>query len=326
MDIQELTKRMHRFVSTQGWYSSDSLRPQTLKNLAISLSLEASEVLEHFQWSETPSASQPLASELADVSLYLLQLASLAGIDLEKAILVKLEQNYLRTWDGQDTPIGTQTAQANKQPPPAIRETSDVEVEGVRTQPDPVSDQASEPRTDHPIERVTVFGGSTPGERDYQQALDLGELLGKAGYTVLTGGYIGTMEAVSRGAAENGGHVIGVTCDEIEAWRAVAPNRWVMEEIRFPTIRERLLALIDNCDAAVALPGGVGTLTEISFMWNLLLTNAIPPRPLIVVGDGWQQTFERFLGSLGGFVPKPHRRWLIFTQDIHQAVSRLAAA
>ena len=63
------------------------------------------------------------------------------------------------------------------------------------------------------MKRVTVFGGSRtePGDQDYQQAYFLGELLGKAGYTVLTGGYIGSMEAVSRGAAESGGHVVG--CD-----------------------------------------------------------------------------------------------------------------
>ena len=110
--------------------------------------------------------------------------------------------------------------------------------------------------------RVTVFGGSAPkaGSEPYQQAYDLGQLIGKAGYTALTGGYIGTMEAVSRGCAEAGGHVIGVTCDEIESWRPVSPNRWVIEEMRFVTIDQRLLSLIGECDAAFALPGGVGTL------------------------------------------------------------------
>ncbi len=120
--------------------------------------------------------------------------------------------------------------------------------------------------------RITVFGGSQPkpGDPVYQQALHLGELIASSGYIVLTGGYIGTMEAVSRGAAEAGGHVIGVTCDEIEAWRPVRPNPWLTEEMRFPTLRQRLFALVDNCDGALALPGGVGTLAEISLMWNQL--------------------------------------------------------
>jgi NTP pyrophosphatase (non-canonical NTP hydrolase) len=99
MNIQELTQEMHRFVSAQGWYEPGSPRPQTLRNLAISLSLEAGEVLEHFQWGDSTTGNDELASELADVALYLLQLASLAEIDLEQAILDKLARNYGRSWD-----------------------------------------------------------------------------------------------------------------------------------------------------------------------------------------------------------------------------------
>ena len=90
---------MHRFVRAQGWYEEGSPRPQTLRNLAISLNLEAAEVLEHFQWQENMADREALAEELADVTLYLLQLASLAGIDLEQAVLDKLARNYGRTWD-----------------------------------------------------------------------------------------------------------------------------------------------------------------------------------------------------------------------------------
>jgi NTP pyrophosphatase (non-canonical NTP hydrolase) len=99
MDIQQLTEAMHKFVRAQGWYQADSLRPQTLRNLAISLNLEASEVLEYFQWSEIIDDPAGLSQELADVALYLFQIASIAGIDLEQAILEKLEQNYQRKWD-----------------------------------------------------------------------------------------------------------------------------------------------------------------------------------------------------------------------------------
>ena len=99
MDLKELTLAMHNFVRSQGWYEADSKRPQTLRNLAISLNLEASEVLEHFQWRESSYQPDELAAELADVALYLLQIASLADIDLEQAILNKLDRNYQRTWD-----------------------------------------------------------------------------------------------------------------------------------------------------------------------------------------------------------------------------------
>jgi len=99
VNIAELTQHMHHFVRSMGWYETDSKRPQTLRNLAISLNLEASEVLEHFQWHEMPAHSEELADELADVTLYLLQLASLAGVDLEQAVLNKLQKNYRRSWD-----------------------------------------------------------------------------------------------------------------------------------------------------------------------------------------------------------------------------------
>lgn len=99
VDIRDLTEEMHRFVGSMGWYDPDSKRPQTLRNLAISLNLEASEVLEHFQWQDGLLDHQAFADELADVTLYLLQLASLAGVDLEQAVLHKLEKNYRRTWD-----------------------------------------------------------------------------------------------------------------------------------------------------------------------------------------------------------------------------------
>lgn len=98
MDIHELTQRMHQFVEAKGWYAADSIHPQTLRNLAISLVLEAGEVLDHFQWTETSPDPAALPGELADVMLYLLQLASLSGIDLEKAVLDKLSTNYQRTW------------------------------------------------------------------------------------------------------------------------------------------------------------------------------------------------------------------------------------
>jgi len=99
MNINELTQVMHQFVSEKGWYEPNSPRPQTPKNLATSLSIEAAEVLEHFQWHDESPDPAELAGELADVTLYLLQLASISNIDLEKAVLEKLAVNYDRQWD-----------------------------------------------------------------------------------------------------------------------------------------------------------------------------------------------------------------------------------
>ncbi len=98
MDIDTLTTAMHTFVNDKGWYAEDSPKAQTQRNLAISLALEASEVLEHFQWSEQTVCPDGLADELADVMLYLLQLASISGIDLGQAVMAKLDKNYGREW------------------------------------------------------------------------------------------------------------------------------------------------------------------------------------------------------------------------------------
>ena len=172
---------------------------------------------------------------------------------------------------------------------------------------------------------ITVFGGSQPREGDtaYNEAMELGRLLAQRGHTVLTGGYIGTMEAVSRGASEAGGHVIGVTCEDIENWRKVAPNRWVKEEWRKQTLIERLQALVEGCDAALALPGGPGTLTEVSLMWNLMIVESLHRRPLILIGDGWQSVFDQVFKQLDTYTSAQQRELLSFAKDIHTAVSVL---
>jgi len=104
MNLQELTSRMNAFVESKGWYNKDSTRPQTPRNIATSLVLEAGEVLEHFQWTDCVTNKEAFAGELADVMLYLLQLSSICDVDLEKAVLNKLDTNYKRTWDNNQGP------------------------------------------------------------------------------------------------------------------------------------------------------------------------------------------------------------------------------
>jgi uncharacterized protein (TIGR00730 family) len=173
---------------------------------------------------------------------------------------------------------------------------------------------------------VSVFGSSQPqpGSPAYTEACELGSLLARAGHTVLTGGYIGTMEAVSKGANEAGGHVIGVTCADIESWRPVKPNAWVQEERRFATLQERLNELVLACDAAIALPGGPGTLTEIAFTWNLMIIHSVPVKPLILMGAGWKSVMESFYNSFETNIPQNQRVLLHFAPDIMSAISLLS--
>jgi uncharacterized protein (TIGR00725 family) len=175
--------------------------------------------------------------------------------------------------------------------------------------------------------QISIFGGSQPkpGSLAYEEAHQLGELLAKRGHTVMTGGYIGTMEAVSRGAAEAGGHVIGVTCGEIERWRDVGVNRWVKEEWRKQTLVERLQVLIRECDAAIALSGGPGTLTEISLMWNLMIVESMRRRPLVLVGDGWQSVFDQLFKTFDVYIPAGQRDLVSFAKDVQTAVKLIEA-
>lgn len=176
--------------------------------------------------------------------------------------------------------------------------------------------------------KVAVFGGAGAKPQDdiYQQAVELGAGLARAGHTVMTGGYIGIMEAASKGAGEAGGHVIGVTCDEIESFRPTKPNPWVKEEWRFVTLSDRLMNLVNRCDAAIAMPGGVGTLAEISILWNQILIHAISPKPVILVGDGWQVTFEALLQAQGGFINVHDRELIRLVPDVHSALRFLSSA
>jgi len=144
---------------------------------------------------------------------------------------------------------------------------------------------------------ISVFGSAAPqpGSVDYELARQMGRLLAEAGFAAQTGGYGGVMAAVSRGAAEAGGHVLGITCAQIETFRPVSPNRWLAEEIKYQTLRRRLTHLTEKCDGIVVMPGGVGTLTELALSWNMILVGEIPPRPLIAVGGLWAGTLNAFI-------------------------------
>ncbi len=166
--------------------------------------------------------------------------------------------------------------------------------------------------------KVAVFGGASakPGDQAYQDAMRLGSLLGAQGHTVMTGGYIGVMEAASRGARESGGHVIGVTCTDIERYRNGKANQWVTEEWSYTSLRERMYALIDNCDAAVVMPGGVGTLSELAVMWNELIVNGKKPRPLILVGAQWRKIMDLFLETFGEYIHQGDQKLIRNVENI----------
>jgi uncharacterized protein (TIGR00730 family) len=143
---------------------------------------------------------------------------------------------------------------------------------------------------------ISVFGSSNPqpGEAAYEEARAVGRLLAEAGYGVATGGYSGVMAAASQGAGEAGGHVVGVTSNQIERWRPLGPNQWVKQEIRYETLRDRLFHLVVENAGVVVMPGGVGTLSEMALAWSLMQVAEIPARPFVLYGDHWRQTVAAF--------------------------------
>ena len=150
---------------------------------------------------------------------------------------------------------------------------------------------------------VTVFGSSlgAPGDAGYEQAVELGRLLAEAGYSVATGGYDGSMEAVSAGADAAGGSITGVTAPDVFPHREM-PNKFVQEHIRAASITERIHELVDISDACIALPGSIGTFTELMAAWNLAYVarfSETPPDPVVTVGPVWRDLVAHLENALG---------------------------
>jgi uncharacterized protein (TIGR00730 family) len=143
---------------------------------------------------------------------------------------------------------------------------------------------------------VTIFGGSRCGENspEYKEAKEVGERLAEAGFTICTGGYLGVMEAASRGAREKGGRVFGIVMNEFKK----EPNRYLTDKVASQHFYERLQNLIVRSVGFVALRGGMGTVTEISLVWNKLQTGVLEKRPLVLLGDCWKNVVEAWQQNL----------------------------
>src|SRR5258708_1736059 len=135
--------------------------------------------------------------------------------------------------------------------------------------------------TDLPERIVTIFGGSKCSESDpeYLQAMRVGELLAVAGFTICTGGYLGVMEAASRGARESGGRVLGIVMNQFKS----EPNRFLTDKVATPHFYERLHRLIPRSLGFLPIPGGMGTVPELSLLCTKILPRALGPRPLVLL-------------------------------------------
>ncbi len=162
---------------------------------------------------------------------------------------------------------------------------------------------------------VTIFGGSRCREdsAEYKEAREVGARLAEAGFTICTGGYLGIMEAASRGAREKGGRVFGIVMNQFKG----EPNRYLTDKVATNHFYERLQNLIQRSVGFVALRGGMGTVTEISLVWNKLQTGVIEKRPLVLLGDCWRQVVECWENNL--VVSKADVSFLDFADTAEEA-------
>jgi len=131
---------------------------------------------------------------------------------------------------------------------------------------------------------VAVFGSSRAGvgSPNYELAREVGAALARRGAEVRCGGYAGVMAGVSEGARAAGGRVVGCTIDWFADTRT--PNEHLDEVVPATDLPARIAQLLHGTSAAIALPGGVGTLNELFWVWTLLLHGKGEGRKLIALG------------------------------------------
>ncbi len=139
--------------------------------------------------------------------------------------------------------------------------------------------------------KIITFFGSAFIKQDeplYSEIVSIGKVIAEKGYTVCSGGYSGSMEAICKGAKSAGGKTIGVTVKE---WKAI-PNAFVDEEVKMRNLMERIVELIGLADAYVIFKGGTGTLVEISVALEMMNKKAMGDKLLIFYGDFWKSLIE----------------------------------
>ncbi len=139
------------------------------------------------------------------------------------------------------------------------------------------------------IEKVCVFGSYKDLSREKkEEAVRLGKMLAQMGITVMSGGFGGTMEDISRGAKSAGGKTIGVTCYLWGKAPCKKANEYIDKEIAADSLPERIGIMLREADAFVVFPGGTGTLLELSAALEYINKGLMAPKSIIMLGDFWK--------------------------------------
>ena len=137
---------------------------------------------------------------------------------------------------------------------------------------------------------ITIFGSSLPvfGDEQYTDAYKLGSLFAQSGFDLCTGGNSGIMEAVSKGAVENGAKAIGITLSGFFGTH----NTFLTEHKAHDSLFDRIQELMETGDAYVALQGGTGTLLEMSAVWEFMNKGFLPEKPFACHGKLWKPIID----------------------------------
>ncbi|HZW09373.1 MAG TPA: TIGR00730 family Rossman fold protein [Phycisphaerales bacterium] len=172
---------------------------------------------------------------------------------------------------------------------------------------------------------VTVFGSARFGEdhRYYAMAREVGRALAEAGYTVMTGGGPGVMEAANRGAKEAGGISIG--CN-IKLPREQQPNPYLDKFVEFHYFFVRKVMLVKYSVAFVVLPGGFGTMDELFEVGTLIQTGKVEKFPVVVMGRDYYANLGEFVRDTmveEGTIDPVDLQLFTATDDPAEAVERI---
>jgi len=173
---------------------------------------------------------------------------------------------------------------------------------------------------------VTVFGSARfkADHPYYDMARDLGARLARVGFTVLTGGGPGLMEAANRGAREVGGRSIG--CN-IELPTEQRPNPYLDRWITFRHFYVRKVMLVKYSYAFVALPGGFGTLDEMFEVATLVQTGKVKEFPIVLLGQDYWRPLTAFVRNrlmVEGTIDPGDAQILFTTDSVEEAVAHVA--
>ena len=170
---------------------------------------------------------------------------------------------------------------------------------------------------------ISVFGSSRPmeGEKHYEEARSLGKALAEKGFTVVNGGYGGTMEASARGAKEHGGKTIGV----VSRFFGKEANRWIDRKVEVGSLVDRLMELVSLADGYVILKGGTGTLLELASVWEFMNKSVIEEKPVVVLGPSWNGVLESLNRELEFEGKEACTRFITVVPTPEEAASFLAA-